>query len=929
MERPLKRPCVSFPDPFEQLYQRRARNDLHLKSKFESIFQKYSKDFSKVGDEIDIVSGEIVVNNGHIQSMENEQDVIGGRDQPDELGDGGPDEDRDALHAQRKSYATAQKGGTYVVKMPIDSGIGGFEDDNTDSIMGDIQEPVASSAYGNIAENTKVQPYAITPSRTNGTNSDGYNIAGMPSQRYVPPPIVERLKQTNLHHHVTSAGLITLEEPVVESAWRTPPLPILQPDYSPRLSLSSTQVVEHELERPYSPPGLSLWSSMRTSKRPTVVKPRVGGKSTSKAFTHHSRGVKTKSGITPVRRNSKISSPSTDIIASSSENIELAHNDILSLKTEQKKATVETPDIPLEVSSTSWSPKEDQLLRYLRTATGLDYSEIGKYFPGRTIDTIKTQCTQYMRDVSGEPFTEQEDKLIHQLKATTELTFDDMVSQFPGRTSGLIKKRWSLIREQKNVVELESTLSALQCEKRLPHSYQIPDEKVKGSAKYCEDTSLLQPVSDIAGVDRTKTRQSHFCTRLHSTALEHPTKKTSDCGHALEPQGDAEISSAGPEVDDIAVDEYRKDSIFYTPEEDALLLDLRKGQGLAWKDIIKRLNGRSTKSASYRYELLIKKAENTTQRTDKVQRQVYMSEFDEVDELAISDCSPRSKSMIKGVAAKHVKGTSFSAWRTAELSRKKKSENATRVMPREDIIASDSASSSNTTTFEQPYVSRSSTRSRRSIRTSRIPAVLERESESSRSITSDVHDAADSLRVSKSLGNEINDESCASNTLPKKPFEVPSVVVMRTGRFSHTDGHQSEYSKSSPRQSSTMHDNNQVHSHHEELLVSMSKEKQHIRHCGSLSLPKINIQSQTPAKIHVYGARSKPSPSKRKIESKYSTPKHSFSSILGDFSDDELSLPFLTIATPRAEVFGTPTTSIRWCGSLGFKCERAICLRCS
>ena len=74
MERPYKRQRFSDPPEIE-LHHRRERNDLRLKSTFESIFEKYGKDFEGIGDEIDLETGEIVINNGHVLSMANERDV--------------------------------------------------------------------------------------------------------------------------------------------------------------------------------------------------------------------------------------------------------------------------------------------------------------------------------------------------------------------------------------------------------------------------------------------------------------------------------------------------------------------------------------------------------------------------------------------------------------------------------------------------------------------------------------------------------------------------------------------------------------------------------------------------------------------------------------------------------------------------------------
>lgn len=64
-------PSVS-PDP--DLVEDRDRNDNTLKGKFEAIFEKYGRDFSDIGDEINVMTGEVVVDHGHILSMVDEKD---------------------------------------------------------------------------------------------------------------------------------------------------------------------------------------------------------------------------------------------------------------------------------------------------------------------------------------------------------------------------------------------------------------------------------------------------------------------------------------------------------------------------------------------------------------------------------------------------------------------------------------------------------------------------------------------------------------------------------------------------------------------------------------------------------------------------------------------------------------------------------------
>lgn len=80
MEAPLEQKRLS-PSPGADdetsdvdLHEARAQNDMRLKSIFEGIFEKYGRDFTDVGDEIDLQTGDIMVNNGHINALEREDD---------------------------------------------------------------------------------------------------------------------------------------------------------------------------------------------------------------------------------------------------------------------------------------------------------------------------------------------------------------------------------------------------------------------------------------------------------------------------------------------------------------------------------------------------------------------------------------------------------------------------------------------------------------------------------------------------------------------------------------------------------------------------------------------------------------------------------------------------------------------------------------
>lgn len=84
-------------DPAFLLAQGRAKAAIQLKSRFEDIFAKYERDFTGIGDEIDLETGEVVVDNGHLSSMRSMKDWIV---EDDEEGDEEVFEDGDAVGYQ-------------------------------------------------------------------------------------------------------------------------------------------------------------------------------------------------------------------------------------------------------------------------------------------------------------------------------------------------------------------------------------------------------------------------------------------------------------------------------------------------------------------------------------------------------------------------------------------------------------------------------------------------------------------------------------------------------------------------------------------------------------------------------------------------------------------------------------------------------------
>ncbi|KXH45574.1 hypothetical protein CNYM01_07748 [Colletotrichum nymphaeae SA-01] len=76
-------------DPGFRFEQSRAFAAFKLKSTFEHIFEKYEKDFTGIGDEIDLRTGKIITDNGHLAGMRYERDTGIPEDDDDEDEDEG------------------------------------------------------------------------------------------------------------------------------------------------------------------------------------------------------------------------------------------------------------------------------------------------------------------------------------------------------------------------------------------------------------------------------------------------------------------------------------------------------------------------------------------------------------------------------------------------------------------------------------------------------------------------------------------------------------------------------------------------------------------------------------------------------------------------------------------------------------------------
>ena len=252
MEPPSKRQrlCATV-ESGDDLQERRVRNDLQLKSRFETIFEKYSKDFEGIGDEIDMRTGEIVVNNGHILGMTSERDI--GDFEDDETSSGelesgyySEDEDSHSLDDYNGRRNTILK--------PVDledagvisqAGLTWDSDNEGDSLMGEIE--VERQADEQIIESWGIAVSDLEEDELANSEFEWMN------PRHIRAVARDRWQ-------IRKQQLESLDETSVDPAWRAPPLPISTPSQSVKKKASPTRVGDNRGESASEARKISTWA---------------------------------------------------------------------------------------------------------------------------------------------------------------------------------------------------------------------------------------------------------------------------------------------------------------------------------------------------------------------------------------------------------------------------------------------------------------------------------------------------------------------------------------------------------------------------------------------------------------------------------------------------------------------------------------------
>ncbi|KAM7202391.1 hypothetical protein V8F33_002799 [Rhypophila sp. PSN 637] len=187
-------------DPGYQLERSRAVAANRLKSAFERIFEKYEKDFTGIGDEINLETGEVEVDNGHIQSLE---DAILGDEDEEEDGDDSDSMDEEERLLQGKASNEKRL-----------SCVG----ESGSSPLKSLIQPLGNS-----------QPWPADPPRISSMFGPPRPPLGSFSTEYQIPSDIDTLVDPTW-----KAPQLPVVETYVDPAWKAPDLPRPKPA-TPRL----------------------------------------------------------------------------------------------------------------------------------------------------------------------------------------------------------------------------------------------------------------------------------------------------------------------------------------------------------------------------------------------------------------------------------------------------------------------------------------------------------------------------------------------------------------------------------------------------------------------------------------------------------------------------------------------------------------------
>ena len=347
LERPVKRPRLTDVEVSdEDLFAKREKNDQKLKSRFENIFEKYGKSFEGIGDEIDLETGQVIIDNGHLSNMSNERDAGDFSEWDDEGNDSFGDSDgedwsdeRGMLTSSLLSQFQKRIKASNALSNGSSSLRGGDQPqhaDDKDSLMGDPEPDfdVGSSSVDLVKQSSEEDL------QQGATSGKGENK--LPSQVYSLP--------RDYSWALSPRKQVSIDKQPMEASWISPQLPGDRGgDPSPT---SPSSGVGEDLRRSEELFGVGDGEDHNEREYHPLHIPQMDGKIEAEAEASE------RSMDTPAP------SLSGSSVENSSSQAQLNENGIR--------------------PRSAWSKDDDAKLLQLKLSAGLKYDEMLSHFPGRT-----------------------------------------------------------------------------------------------------------------------------------------------------------------------------------------------------------------------------------------------------------------------------------------------------------------------------------------------------------------------------------------------------------------------------------------------------------------------------------------------------------------------------------------------------------------
>ncbi|KAK5677883.1 hypothetical protein LTS10_009766 [Elasticomyces elasticus] len=639
----------------------RKENDRRLKSRFEAIFEKYARDFSGVGDEIDIETGEIVVDNGHLESMQHEVDP--GESQSlrfvkdfaeeleceDEGSVSGDDEeavaeDKEALDGREVVDDAMVEDSEGEVPFALDPKLQELHD--TDMTGGpeatlDAEQVLSAlppTALSNPAVRASMRDMILKAENSQQMNPEaiealGVSIASQLAKKFNMPKTRSKTKRK-------------------ESIWDFPDLPAFKRQrtaevQSPRPLLTNLSTVLSPAAKADVKPAESIWApSNRSRPQARRSRPLSHANRVSSGLEEAESLV---SKLTPVLKectHCHIKATPTWRRGANGEDLCNACGMYWSryqLPRPLKATTPEGEEVrdmsdyaantsrPLAKTGarhTQFAVTEDALLIKLKEIDRLPWEKIGRHFPGRSIYGVQCRYAKNLlsQDSEGrdalieQGFTfektdgagdeepdEQQDELIVQLRLENELNWSAIAEKIPGRSVEWLEERYDLLvgnaGEKRKTKPIPNPIGHVNTPKNHYRTYTPAEDELL--IKLREVDKL--PWEILAQEFTQRTWLSLQKRYVRTLAQRHKVMREGGDDPYMHLFLQADDNEENEEVVLGPAGRRRMESMLVQRrEEDALLLRLRDEEALGFGEIAERMPGRTVASLKNRHEYLKK-----------------------------------------------------------------------------------------------------------------------------------------------------------------------------------------------------------------------------------------------------------------------------------------------------------------------------------